>query len=125
MSVEDVIGVANPRVFDAHVNTISGGIRMHVFIVPIGQSVVQISRSFGTYVLQAGETLSTVTWNLPSAVGSPGAFYALWNKSTTTTVNIVTVDGDTCVFDTLGPSSGVGQDTFSPIWSDGINAWSA
>jgi hypothetical protein len=106
-------------------NTLNAGFQFAVLLVPVGTAVLQMTNNYGLYVVQATETLPSVTWNMPSAAATPGTFFGLINKSTVTTVTLVPTAGDTTQIPTLPPSGGVGMDFFFPVWSDGVNAWVA
>jgi hypothetical protein len=130
MSCGDTISNAaanglGPRSFNAQANTMRAGIQFATLVVPVGTAVLNLTTSYGQYVLPAAETLPSVTWNLPSAASAPGAFFALVNSSTVSTVTVVAAPGDTAQVTTVGPSAGVGQAAFFPLWSDSISAWNA
>jgi hypothetical protein len=126
MSCGDTIGSQLAyRTFNAQVNKMSGGIQFATLVVPVGTPVLNLTTSYGQYVLPATETLPTVVWNLPAAALAPGTFFGLCNNSTVTTVTINPAPGDTAIFNAIPPSAGVGQATFEPLWSDSISAWNA
>lgn len=107
--------------------TMRAGVLFNSIYVPIGTVNYTIPITCSTAVCLSGETLSTVNWTFPLASASPGLQISMLNKSTSTTINLLTQGGNYLPSylspASIPPSGGPGNDQFYYFQSDGIDTW--
>jgi hypothetical protein len=109
------------------VTTLRGGVLNNTINVPIGTVNYTIPSKCSAVVCLSGETLTVVNWTFPLVSACPGLQISLFNKSTTTTINLLTQGGNYLPSylspATIGPSGGPGNDQYYFFQSDGIDTW--
>lgn len=127
MSIANLLNQNDQSYLNIRTNTISSGILLNTYHVPLGSLTLNITSNNSQYVCLPTETLPTVTYTLPLASSCPGMFLMIINKSTTTTINVVPQGSDIIAGNqnplVVGPSTGPGGDYIVDIFSDGIDTW--
>jgi hypothetical protein len=116
-----------PSQYNIRTNIASSAFQFTPLLVPIGTATLLVPNNYSTLVVQAGETLASVTWTLPLVSACPGLQISIVNKSTSTTINLLTQGGNLLPAylspAQIPPSGGPGNDQFFYFQSDSVDTW--
>ena len=117
----------NEQIVPIVVTTVRAGVLNNTIKVPIGTVNYAIPTTCSGVICLSGETLTTVNWTFPLVSSCPGLQISLFNKSTTTTINLLTQGGNYLPSylspATIGPSRGPGNDQYYFFQSDSVDTW--